>query len=524
MSTTYIGALDQGTSGTRFVVFDERGDPTSEAFTSHRPTTREGDRVEYDPLKLWGCATDAIRRGLVQADVDSASALRALGVSSQRQTVLLWEAESGTPVTNAISWRDRRTTEQITELTDEERRLIRERTGLEPDPYFAAPNAKWLLDHGRGRCGDEGDHHEEGSSRLHRGSDDQSGLRERAEAGEVLLGTVDSWLLYNLTGTHATDVTNAAQTMLFDIHELQWDDDLLDLFDVPRAALPAVHASSDPSGFGTTDPNGILNAAVPVTGVMGDQQAALLGRVACGEGDAKVTYGTGNFFLQNTGSDPVAADGNLLTTVWFQRAGAEPRYGLEGPVFATGAVLEWLRTIGLLEDAGGLAELDSTESPGDLQLVPGFGGLGAPHWVPDLRAGVFGLRRETDPDDVLRAAVEAIAFGTRAVLEAAEAATGIEQRPLLVDGGAIQDDEFAQWQADLLDRRLVRSNVTQTTALGAGFAAGLATGVWDSLDDLAPCQPTGRAFTPSGDASAAETAYQNWGDVVDAVVRCHGTR
>jgi len=186
--------------------------------------------------------------------------------------------------------------------------------------------------------------------------------------------------------------------------------------------------------------------------------------------------------------------------------------------------LEWLRTIGLLEDADGLAELDSTESPGDLQLVPCFGGLGAPHWVPGLRAGVFGLHRETDRDDVLRAAVEAIAFGTRAVLEAAEATTGIEQRPLLVDGGAIQDDEFAQWQADLLDRRLVRSNVTQTTALGAGFAAGLATGVWESLDGLAPCQPTGRTFTPSGNASGVETAYQNWYNLVDTLVERHGTQ
>ncbi|WP_049987805.1 FGGY family carbohydrate kinase [Halobellus rufus] len=235
---TYIGALDQGTSGTRFVVFDSEGTPLWEAFTGHYQRSTGGHRVEYDPLKLWSCATDAIRRALESADLD-AEQLRALGISSQRQTVLLWEAESGRPVTSALSWRDRRTADTIRALDADETRLIRERTGLEPDPYFAAPNAKWLLDHGGEADG---------------GGRAQNAPRERAAAGEVLLGTVDAWLLYNLTGTHATDVTNAAQTMLFDIHECEWDDDLLDLFDVPRAALPTVRPSSDPEGFGTTDP------------------------------------------------------------------------------------------------------------------------------------------------------------------------------------------------------------------------------------------------------------------------------
>ena len=505
----YVGALDQGTGGTRFVVFDRQGGPVSSAFTAHDTLTRAPDRIEYDPLTLWGCATDTIRRSLAQADIEP-DRLRALGVSSQRQTVLAWEADTGRPVANALGWQDCRTADRIAALDAEDRRVIRERTGLEPDPYFAAPNVEWLLDNGGDR-----DATEQENSRL--GQHTGTTLRERAAAGEVLVGTIDSWLLYNLTGTHATDVTNAAQTMLFDIHAREWDDDLLELFDVPRAALPTVHPSSDPGGFGETDPDGILGAAVPVTGVMGDQQAALLGRVGCDRGDAKVTYGTGNFFLQHTGTDPVDADTGLLSTIWFQRAGSAPLYGLEGPVFATGTVLEWLRSVGFLDRADGFDLLGPTVPGESVHIVPAFGGLGAPDWVPDADTAVLGITRDTDSDAVVRAAVRAIAFATRAVVEAAEAATGTEHGTLLVDGGAIQHDAFAQWQADLLDRRLVRSEVTQTTALGAGFAAGLAAGVWDSLDDLDRCRTDGRTFTPTVDSAASDDAYRRWRTVVESV-------
>lgn len=496
--STYLGALDQGTGGTRFVVFDGDGTQLSAAFTTNQRKRPAPGRVEYDPLKLWSCATDAIRRGLVQADID-ADALCALGISSQRQTMLLWERDSGRPVTSAIGWQDRRTAEEVASLTSAERAQIRARTGLEPDAYFAAPTAKWLLDDG--------------------GSDDED-VRARAARGEVLLGTVDSWLLYNLTGRHVTDVTNAAQTMLFDVYDREWDEDLLELFDVPAAAMPEVRPSSDPTGYGTTDPNGILNAAVPVTGVIGDQQAALLSRVPVEEHTAKVTYGTGNFFLQNTGTAPVAAEGELLTTIWYQAAGEKPLYGLEGPVFATGDALEWLRTAGLLDHAGGLDQLETeVHSMSGIQFVPGFGGLGAPFWAGEVDTTVVGLTRDDGVEDLLRATVEAIAFGTRAVVESAERATGVEHCDLLVDGGATQDDDFTQLQADLLGRPLRRSRVSQTTALGACIAAGIGADQWESLAAAAPCRPETRTFTPRAGADAADSAYRCWREVVETVVR-----
>ena len=516
----YVGALDQGTGGTRFAVFDTDGTAVSEAFTTHNTLTPGAGRIEYDPRNLWGCATDTIRRALVRAEIDPAQ-LRTLGVSSQRQTALLWAADTGRPVTNAISWQDRRTADRIAALDFDERRAIRHKTGLEPDPYFAAPAIQWLLDNGSDTAASGAERAPSDAQDSGGNADRETPLRRRAAQGDVLAGTVDSWLLYNLTGVHATDITNAAQTLLFDIHAREWDDDLLSIFDVPRPSLPTVYPSSDSEGFGETDPNGVLGAAVPVTGVMGDQQAALLGRVASDCDDAKVTYGTGNFFLQPTGREPVAVDGDLLTTIWFQRAGGEPRYGLEGPVFATGAVLEWLRTVGFLDRAGGLDELGETEPHGSVHVVPGFGGLGAPDWVPEAETAVVGVTRETDRGDVVRAAVRAIAFGTRAVVEAAEAATGVDHTRLLVDGGAVRHDEFAQWQANLLDRRLIRPGVSQTTALGAGLAAGLAVGVWNSLEDLDRCRPEGRTFSPTTESEVVTDAYQRWLTVVDAVAEIY---
>jgi glycerol kinase len=494
MTGEYIGAIDQGTTGTRFVIFDGAAEPVADAFTSHTRRMTPPDRVEYDPMEIWASATDAVGRGLRAADVGTDD-LAALAVANQRQTSLLWDRATGEPVTPAISWQDRRTADRVAAMDAGTTALIRERTGLVPDPYFAAPTLEWLLD--EGGAGD---------------------LRARARAGEVAFGTVDAWLVSRLTGEHATDVTNAAQTMLFDIHDLAWDEDLLAAFDVPPTVLPEVRPSSDPEGFGRTDPDGTLGASVPVAGVLGDQQAVLLGQAGFAAGDAKVTYGSGNFFLQNTGSEPVTGTDDLLTTVWFQRAGEEPWYGLEGPVFTTGAALEWLETVGLLEDTGGADALaGGVDDPDGVAVVPAFTGLGAPDWTPGARAAVFGLSRHTRREHLVRATLESIAFGTRAVVEAAGAATGVDHDRLLVDGGAIYDDAFAALQADLLGTSLARAGVTQTTALGAAFAAGLAVGTWDSLSAVREVHDTDRVFRPTDDRASIEERYRRWLAVVEAV-------
>lgn len=494
MNGQYIGAIDQGTRGTRFVLFDAAGEAVSTAFTTHTRRTFQPDRVEYDPLELWGSTTDAVRRGLGATNVPP-DALAALSIANQRQTTLLWDRATGEPVTPAVSWQDRRATDRVARLDAETTAMIRERTGLVADPYFAAPTLAWLLDHGG-----EGD------------------LRERAAAGEIAFGTVDAWLIYNLTGVHATDVTNAAQTMLFDIHELAWGDELLSTFDVPRAVLPEVRPSSDPEGFGRTDSDGILGAEIPVAGVMGDQQAVLLGQAGIEAGDAKVTYGTGNFFLQNTGSAPVTEAADLLTTVWFQQVGGDPWYGVEGPVFSTGDALEWLETVGLLSETGRIDDIArNVEDTNGVTFVPAFVGLGALDRAAGARTSVFGLSPHTRSDHVVRATLDGIGYGTRAIVEAAEDATGTEHGRLLVDGGAIYDDEFAQLMADLMGTPLDRAAVTQTSALGSAFAAGLAVGTWDSLSAIRSVQGVERRFQPGGDRESVRRDYRTWREFADAV-------
>lgn len=494
----YIGAIDQGTAGTRFVIVDQSGRPVADAFTKLAPQTAESGQVGYDPLELWGSVTDVVQRGLASATIDPDD-LAALAVANQRQTALVWERSTGRPITEAISWQDRRTVDRITALDREAVDLIRERTGLVPDPYFAAPKLEWLLDHG-------------GDGRL----------RDRGAAGDVLFGTVDSWLLYNLTGVHATDVTNAAQTMLYDIERLAWDRDLLELFGIPRAMLPTVRPSSDPHGFGRTDPDGLLAAELPVTGVLGDQQAALVGQAGFDEGDAKVTYGAGNFFMQNTGTDPLRTDGGLLTTIWFQQEGGDPWYGLEGPVLTTGAILEWLEEIGLLDDPGALARLARrVESTEGVSVLPAFHGLGAPKWYPKVRAAILGMSRGTRRRHIVRATVESIAFETRAVIEAAEAATGVRHDRVLVDGGAVYDDDFAKLQADVIGRALVRPAVSQTTALGAAFVAGLAIGTWETVDAVRDAWESDLTVSPSADSAAVDRRYERWMAVVDCVQSLH---
>lgn len=490
----FIGVINQGTTGTQFVVFD-REMPVAEAFTEVERLVDGHDRLEYDPVDLWTSTLDAVQRGLRRAEL-APEDLAGLGLATQRQTTVVWERDTGRPVGNAIGWQDRHTVGGIATLTEEEIGTIRDRTGLIPDPYFAAPKLKGLLD-----------------------ADDE--LRERATAGDLLFGTVDSWLVYNLTGRHVTDVSNAAQTMLFDIREQSWDDELVALFDVPRSMLPAVRPSSDPAGFGRTDPDGVLAADIPVTGVLGDQQASLVGQAGFDPGDAKVSYGSGNFFLQNTGKEPVQAGERLLTTIWFQEAGEEPLYALEGPVFTTGSVLERLGDVGFLDDAERITRLSrSVESSNGAFVVPEFDGFGIRAWGPGGRVSLVGLGRSTRKEHVARAAVERIAFGTRTVVEAAEAAAGTEHESLRVDGGAIYDDEFARLQATLIGTPLVRSTVTQTAALGAAVAAGLALDVWESPAEVRERRTIEETFRPErGDTDAVDRRYRDWRDVVNNLRR-----
>jgi glycerol kinase len=493
VGATYVGAIDQGTTGTRFMAFDQEGRVVASAYARHEQHYPQPGWVEHDPREIWENTKTVVTGALSDAGLDPAR-LEAIGVTNQRETTVLWDARTGEPVHDAIVWQDRRTTDRVDELRAAGRaEWIRELTGLEPDAYFSATKAEWLLDHADG-----------------------GGLRERAQAGELRFGTMDSWLVHRLTGEHVTDVTNASRTMLFDIHELAWSDELLEEFGVPRAILPAVRPSSDREPYGVTDPEGFLGAAVPVSGAIGDQQAALVGQACFDRGDAKNTYGTGSFFLMNTGEEAVDSAHGLLTTVGFQRSGEPATYALEGAIFVTGAAIEWLVDVGLIEDpeeAEALARrVDSTDG---VYVVPAFAGLGAPHWDGRARGTIVGLTRGTRREHIVRAVQEAIAYRTRDVAAAMEADAGVEMGPLRVGGGAVKNDFLCQFQADVLQTPVVRPVVDETTALGAAYAAGLAVGYWASVDELRDHRQVDRAFEPEATPAEADARYDRWEDAVE---------
>ncbi|WP_115863925.1 glycerol kinase GlpK [Halorussus litoreus] len=501
MTERYVAALDQGTTGTRFMVFDRAGTVVGEAYETHEQHYPEPGWVEHDPIEIWENTQSVTESALADAGIE-ADQLAGIGVTNQRETTLLWDRDTGKPVHDAIVWQDRRTTDRVAELeelgkADE----IRRKTGLQPDAYFSATKAEWLLENAdpiktqRARPAD---------------------LRDRAADGEVLFGTIDSWLIYNLTGEHVTDVTNASRTMLFDIHEMAWDDDLLAEFGVPAACLPAVRPSSDDDYYGTTDPEGFLGAEVPVAAALGDQQAALFGQTCFDAGDAKNTYGTGSFVLMNTGERAVESDHGLLTTVAFQRSGEPVRYALEGSIFVTGAAIEWLADVGLVENPGETERLArSVDSTDGVYVVPAFAGLGAPHWDQRARGTILGLTRGTRREHVVRATLEAIGFRTRDVVAAMEADAGVELTRLKVDGGAVKNNFLCQLQADALGADIVRPAVDETTALGAAYAAGLAVGYWDDLDELRANWRVDREFSPEMDAERADAKYERWTEAVE---------
>jgi len=469
----YVLAIDQGTSSSRAIVFDERGrklGSSQREFTQHFP---EPGWVEHDAEEIWLTVVTTMREALREAGVTAAD-LAAIGITNQRETVVLWERATGHPLAKAIVWQDRRTAPRIERLRAQgHERKIQKSTGLLLDPYFSASKIEWLLDH-------------------------VPRARERARRGELAVGTIDSWLVYRLTGgtTHVTDVSNASRTMLMNLHTGAWDPSLCQLFDVPQPVLPKIGPTS---GRLAETERGLLGASIPVCSIVGDQQSALFGQLCTKPGLAKNTYGTGCFMLLHTGRKPIASRNRLLTTVAWQRGDAPIEYALEGSVFMAGATIQWLRDgLEIIRSAPEVNELAaSVPDSGGVTLVPAFTGLGAPYWDASARGTIVGLTRGSTKAHVARATLEAIALQVADVLEAMQADSGGKLRELRVDGGAAASDLLMQLQSDLLGVKVVRPANLETTALGAFFLAGLAAGVWPSVDALASQVAVERSFTPA---------------------------
>ncbi|MFD1585759.1 glycerol kinase GlpK [Halorientalis brevis] len=497
---TYVGAIDQGTTGTRFMVFDHSGQVVANAYQKHEQIYPEPGWVEHDPMEIWENTKDVVTTGLTEAGLEP-SQLEALGITNQRETTIVWDAQTGKPVHNALVWQDRRTTDRVEEIQEAGKvEWIREKTGLECDAYFSATKTEWILDNAdpikmdRSRTED---------------------IRDRAENGELMMGTIDAWLIYNLTGNHITDVSNASRTMLFNIHDLAWDAELLEEFDVPASMLPEVRPSSDEDYYGYTDADGFLGEAVPVAGALGDQQAAMFGQTCFDEGDAKNTYGTGSFYLMNTGNEAVESDHGLLTTIGFQRSGEPVQYALEGAIFITGAAIEWLEDVDLIDNAAATAEMArSVDSTDGVYLVPAFTGLGAPHWDGRARGTIVGMTRGTRREHIVRATLESIAYQTRDVAEAMEADSGVETTSLRVDGGAVKNNFLCQLQSDIIGTEIVRPEVDETTALGSAYAAGLAVGYWETLDELRDNWQVDREFAVEN-PDGYDEKYERWAEAVE---------
>src|SRR6056297_825387 len=497
---TYVGAIDQGTTGTRFMVFDHSGQVVANAYQKHEQIYPEPGWVEHDPMEIWENTKDVVTTGLDEADLDPEQ-LEAIGITNQRETTIVWDKETGKPVHNALVWQDRRTTDRVEEIQEAGKvEWIREKTGLECDAYFSATKTEWILDNA-----------EPLKMEASRGED----VRKRAEQGELLMGTIDTWVIYNLTGNHITDVSNASRTMLYNIRDLEWDDELLDEFNVPKSMVPEVRPSSDDDTYGSTDADGFLGAEVPVAGALGDQQAALFGQTCFDAGDAKNTYGTGSFMLMNTGNEAVPSEHGLLTTIGFQRSGEPVQYALEGAIFITGAAIEWLEDMTLIEDAAESESLArSVDSTDGVYVVPAFAGLGAPHWDQRARGTIVGMTRGTRREHVVRATLESIAYQTKDVAEAMVEDADIDLSSLRVDGGAVKNNFLCQLQANIIGTEIVRPVVDETTALGSAYAAGLAVGYWDTVDELRDNWQVDRRFPVDEDANI-EVNYDRWKDAVE---------
>ena len=487
----FILSLDQGTTSSRAIIFDKQGNSVATAQKEFTQIFPQPGWVEHDANEIWstqlGVATEAIlKAGLTVNDI------AAIGITNQRETTVVWDRKTSQPIYNAIVWQDRRTADYCDQLKkDGSAEKIREKTGLVTDAYFSGTKVKWILDNVKG-------------------------AREKAKKAELCFGTVDSWLLWKLTNgqVHATDVSNASRTLLYNIHSLQWDKDLLKLFDIPESMLPEVRSSSEV--YGHTQ-NVLTAANIPVSGIAGDQQSALFGQMCTQPGMVKNTYGTGCFMLMNTGVKPVASKNNLLTTIAWKVNG-EVQYALEGSVFIGGAVVQWLRDgLKIIQTSGDVEALASkAEDNGGVYMVPAFTGLGAPYWNQHARGIIVGITRGSSDAHIARAAVESIAFQSMDVLKAMEADAGLPIKEVRVDGGATINNQLMQFQSDILNTNVIRPQVTETTALGAAYLAGLAVSYWKSIDELQQYWQKDKTFTPSMKDDKRDELQKNWKKAVKA--------
>lgn len=488
----YILALDQGTTSSRAVIFNKKGSIVSSAqkeFTQYFP---QPGWVEHDPVEIWstqaGMAAEVVaKKGLSGANI------AAIGITNQRETVVVWDKKTGKPVYNAIVWQDKRTADFCDELKDLGKKdLIREKTGLVIDSYFSATKIKWILDN-------------------------VDGTRERAEAGNLLFGTIDSWLIWKMTQgeLHITDVTNASRTLIFNINTLDWDEELLDLFTIPKSMLPQVKQSSEI--YGHTHPN-FFSQKIPIAGIAGDQQAALFGQMCTKPGMVKNTYGTGCFMLMNIGDKPIISTNNLLTTVAWKIDG-RTQYALEGSIFIAGAVVQWLRDgLNIINASSEVEKLAASVAGSDgIYFVPAFAGLGAPHWNQKAKGTIFGLTRGSTDAHMARASLESIAYQTMDVLKAMEADSGVTIKELRVDGGATVNDLMMQFQADVLNTKTVRPKVIETTVMGAAYLAGLAVGYWKDLEEIQKIWQTDVHFTPTEEQTEIEAGIKGWYRAIEAL-------
>ncbi len=485
----YILALDQGTSSSRAIVFDRNGNSKAVAQKEFTQIFPKPGWVEHNPKEIWSSQASVIAEAITSIDI-SGHDIAAIGITNQRETTIVWDAETGEPVYNAIVWQDRRTSEFCDRLKKDGRTdLIRSKTGLIIDAYFSATKIHWILEN-------------------------VPGARRKAEEGRLRFGTVDTWLIWMLTrgGVHVTDVSNASRTMLFNIHTLEWDMELLDLFEIPASLMPEVKSSSEVYGHTKTN---FFAHGIPIAGIAGDQQAALFGQMCTEPGSVKNTYGTGCFLLMNSGEKPIMSSNNLLTTVAW-KIGDKVNYALEGSIFVAGSVVQWLRDgLGIIKSSSDVEALARTvPDNGGVYFVPALTGLGAPHWDQYAKGSIYGLTRGATAAHIARAAIEGIAFQTMDIVNAMERDAGVELKELKVDGGASRDNLLMQFQADILGTSVIRPTVTETTALGAAYLAGLAVGYWEDIDHIKSQWGVDTKFIPTASEEKVAALKAGWADAI----------